>query len=56
MCQFTLLCHQWYSGALLIDWCVLIILIESFGVKGGGGSDDMFFNSLVNIVGVCVCV
>ena len=21
-------------------------------MKGGGGSDDMFFNSLVNIVGV----
>ena len=24
-------------------------------MKGGGGSDDMFFNSLVNIVGV-LCV
>ena len=29
--------------------------VESFSVKGGGGSDDMFFNSLVNIVGV-LCV
>ena len=29
--------------------------VESFSVKGGGGSDDMFFYSLVNIVDV-LCV
>ncbi len=29
--------------------------VGSFGVIGGGGSDDMFFNSLVIMVGV-VCV
>jgi hypothetical protein len=29
--------------------------VGAFGVIGGGGSDDMFFNSLVIMVGV-VCV
>ena len=54
MCQLTLLHHQCYIGALHTEWCVEMIG-RIIRVIGGGGSDDMFFNSLVKIVGA-LCI